>query len=144
MARFDKNKKISPGRISGKVVATAQGRPDYDRMPPHFSFEKMSTGSDYNVSKCDEENRAALASKLFELSQLRWVDITLAHKRGMGSERIPRSEIKVPIPSSITPDVEDFLSIRYNGKRPMVGYREDRIFHIVFLDHNFTVYDHGT
>jgi hypothetical protein len=142
VAKTNKNPPI--GRITGRPVGSTEQRPNYDKMPPNFSFEKMSVGSAHNVQNCDEGNRAALASKLFELTQLNWVDITLSHKKGMGSERIPRTEIKVPIPPSITPDLEEFLSIRYNGKRPMVGYRDERVFHIVFLDHNFKVYDHGS
>jgi hypothetical protein len=48
----------------------------------------------------------------------------------------------VQIPAHVTEDVT-LLSFRFHGKAPMVGYRVGRIFHIVWLDHDFAVYSHG-
>ena len=43
------------------------------------------------------------------------------------------------IPSVITPDVK-ILAFRFCA---MVGFRDGVIFHVVWLDRGFTLYDHG-
>jgi hypothetical protein len=35
------------------------------------------------------------------------------------------------------------LPNRRRNNKPMIGCREGRIFHILFLDRDFTLYDHG-
>jgi len=53
-----------------------------------------------------------------------------------------RGSIKAPLPASVTEDVT-FLVLRFNGKKPMIGYRDGRTFHILLLDHDFTAYKHS-
>lgn len=60
----------------------------------------------------------------------------------LGAEKIARSAIRAPIPAGITEDVT-FLAIRYHGMRPILGYRDGRTFHLLFIDHSFSVYDHS-
>jgi hypothetical protein len=123
-----------------KVGAGSVENPD--TMPPIFSFEKMLDGSGYSVNCCDQENQAAALKSLFKLSRMKWQEIRNAPRHGLGTEKIARTSIKAPIPAGISEDVT-FLAIRYHGRRPMLGYRDGRTFHIIFLDHNFSVYDHG-
>lgn len=112
-------------------------------MPPIFAFDKMQGGSGYSVTCCDAANQAALAERLFRLSRLTWTQIQNAQRHGFGSEKIERSAIKgAAIPASVTEDVT-FLALRYNGKAPMVGYRDGRTFHVLYLDHTFNLYNHG-
>lgn len=113
-----------------------------DTMPPIFSFEKMVDRCGYSVNCCDAENQAAALRQLFNLSKMKWRDIKNAGRHGLGTEKIARNSIRVPIPQGISEDVT-FLAIRYNGKRPMLGYRDGRTFHVLFLDHSFSVYKHG-
>jgi hypothetical protein len=113
-----------------------------DTMPPIFSFERMESGSGYSVTCCDADNQAAALRRIFLLSKMKWREIQNAPRHGLGTEKIARSALRAPLPKTLTDDVT-FLAIRYNGLRPMVGYRDGRIFHIVFLDHTFDVYDHG-
>jgi len=49
--------------------------------------------------------------------------------------------MSVAIPASITDDVT-IWAIRFAGMNPMVGYKRGDVFHIVWLDHNFSVYEH--
>jgi hypothetical protein len=59
-------------------------------------------------------------------------------------KRLSRKSIKGDsIPLCITPEVT-LLALRFSGKHPMVGYREDDIFHILWFDFDFTLYDHGS
>ena len=123
--------------------ASAQSAPiDLDRLPPIFSFEHMRAGNGYSVDCCDAEHRAALAARLFKLSQMTWLNIKNSPRHGLGTEKIARSSIRAPIPQKVTEDAS-LLALRYNGKAAMVGYRDGRVFYVVFLDHTFDLYSHG-
>lgn len=76
------------------------------------------------------------------MSQMTWNELHIAPKHGAGSEKISRTAIKRPIPQHITEDVS-LLAFRFDGKKPMVGYRSGPTFHIVWFDRNFILYDHG-
>lgn len=114
---------------------------DADRLPPVFSFEYMEDGKGFSVNCCGDNHRAALAAKLFRLSRMTWMEIRNAPRHGMGSEKIARNAINPPIPAKATQDAE-FLALRYNGKHPMIGFRDGRVFHILFIDHTMTAYKH--
>ena len=123
-----------------KAVGSASSE-NPDTMPPVFSFEKMSDGSGYSVNCCDQENQAAAMRSLFKLSRMKWQDIRNAPRHGLGTEKIDRTSLEIAIPKGISEDVT-FIAIRYHGKRPMVGYRDGRTFHVIWLDHNFSAYKH--
>lgn len=112
-----------------------------DTMPPVFAFDKMQDGTGFSVNCCDDTNRSAALRRLFLLSTMTWNQIQNAPRHGLGTEKIARSAIKAAIPPAVTEDVT-FLALRYNGKAPMVGYRDGRTFHVLYLDHNFSLYDH--
>jgi hypothetical protein len=96
----------------------------------------------YSLSACTKEEKAAFAETLFRLSQLTWTTITNSPRHGLGYEKIARTSIRAPIPAHITDDVT-FIAFRFYGKAPMVGYREGCIFHILWIDRDFTLYSHG-
>jgi hypothetical protein len=72
-----------------------------------------------------------------------WKQIRQAPSKGLGAEKIDRGSIKRPIPRTVTDDVGFFYSLHYVGKKRFVGYRTGQIFHILWVDHDFSVYDHG-
>jgi hypothetical protein len=113
-----------------------------DTMPPIFSFEKMVDGCGYCVNSCDADNQAALAKRLFMLSKLTWLDIFQSGRHSVGTEKIARHSITAPLPNGISEDVT-ILALRYNGHRPMLGYRDGRVFYLLLIDHDFSCYDHG-
>lgn len=102
----------------------------------------MKSGDGYSVDCCDKEHRAALASRLFKLSQITWLEIRQAPRHGFGSEKISRDAFKPSIPKCVTEEVE-FIALRYKGLHPMVGFRDGRTFNILFIDHTMDVYPHG-
>lgn len=107
---------------------------------PVFCLEFLRPA--YCLSKCDVKEKAALADTLHELSRLTWSQIQAAPRHGKGCEKIDRASIKGDsIPLHITDDTH-LLAFRFFGKAPMVGYRTDRIFHLVWLDRDFTLYSH--
>lgn len=124
---------------SKRVGSSAQE--NADTMPPVFAFDKMQDGTGFSVNCCDDTNRSAALRRLFLLSKMTWSQIQNAPRHGLGTEKIARSAIKAAIPLAVTEDVT-FLALRYSGKAPMVGYRDGRTFHVLYLDHNFSLYDH--
>ncbi|AIL00127.1 hypothetical protein AN459_31440 [Pseudomonas aeruginosa] len=109
--------------------------------PPLFSFEFMQ--ADYCVSECTSDERSQVLSKLRTLSQMSWQQIKQAPRHGLGFEIIGRPSFKAAIPAFVTDDT-NLISFRAIGKAPMVGYRDGRVFHILWIDRDFTVYDHGS
>jgi hypothetical protein len=120
-----------------KVQAVAEPSPD--QQPPVFSLRHLQR--DWCITDCDKDDKAAFADRLRRLSQLSWAEIRAANKHGLGTEKIARNSIKAGIPGHVTEDV-NLIALRYNGLKPMVGYREGVTFHILWLDRNFTLYDH--
>ena len=107
---------------------------------PVFSLQYMEDS--HCISQCSEEQKVSFVDKMRALSQLTWNQIKLAPKHGLGSEKIPRPMFKVPIPDFISED-EALLAIRFWNLAPMIGVRWKQIFHIIWFDKDFDVYDHG-
>ena len=72
------------------------------------------------------------------------MEITNLPKKGQGFEKIPRGQILAGIPAQITEDVTDFWAFRFHGKAPMVGYKSGEVFHVLWFDPDFTLYNHGS
>jgi hypothetical protein len=96
----------------------------------------------YSLRACTKEEKAAFADTLDRLSQLTWAEISKSHRHGLGYEKIARNSIRAAIPSHVKEDVI-FIAFRFYGKAPMVGYRTDAIFHILWIDRDFTLYQHS-
>jgi hypothetical protein len=112
-----------------------------EQLPPIFS---LKINKDYCITRCDKNEKAAFADRLHELSQSTWRDLRQAGRHGQGYEKIDRSDIKGTIPAHVTEDV-NIIAFRFSGLKPMAGYRDikdRRIFHIVWLDKDFTLYKH--
>lgn len=114
-----------------------------DLLPPAFSFEKMQDGSGNSFNCCEDDDRLSLAKRMFMLSREPWRTIRGASSKGLGSEEIPRYRIKRAVPNSVTEDVEYFHSLHYIGKKRFIGYKVGQIFYVLWVDHNYQVYDHG-
>jgi hypothetical protein len=131
-ANQNKGNKIAPP-IPSKEVSDLHKKP---------IFSLVHLQKDYCLSKCDKKEKAAFADTLHKLSQMTWQDILFSPKHGSGSEKISRNSIQTTIPDHLTEDVK-FLAIRFCAKAPMVGYREQNIFQIIWIDRSFSLYDHG-
>lgn len=126
--------------ISGRVGLSHSKKSDSpDNNPPVFSLRYLQKG--YCLNCCQKDEKAALADKLFTLSKLSWSEIKGLPRHGLGFEKIKSSSIKATIPAHITDDV-DLIAFRFCGLSPMVGYRNESTFFIVWLDRSFTLYDH--
>ena len=108
-------------------------------MPPIFGLDHMDNR--WCIKACDQQDRAALASKLQELSELTWRQIRCAPRHGCGSEKLSWDTIR-PAKSEKIPKDATFLAFRFHGLKAMVGYRTGRILQIIWIDRDFTLYDH--
>lgn len=127
---------------AGKLRApqNVQNKPDKSRYP---SFSFLHEKRPYRVDDCERADKIALLKAICKLSQIPWFDIysTSRHQLG-GSETIDQSDLKVGLPPNVTKDVT-ILALRFHDRKPIVGYRDGDVFYIIFIDHNFSVYDHG-
>ena len=135
--------KLHPPKANqGRHIPTPIIEPDNKLIRNHPIFCLRYLHKDYNVESCSQSDRASLIRQMANLCQLSWDNIKLSGRHGMGSEKIKRKSIKVSIPKEITPDVEDFLALRYSGKKVFIGFRNQYIFHMIYIDSDFSVYKH--
>jgi hypothetical protein len=126
---------------TGKGVAERpKEKLSVDALTPWFCFAKLRPS--HCISECTKDERAALADTLRLLSSMTWSELRHAPRKGRGYEKIARNSFNAHIPDAITQDV-DLLSFRFCGNAPIVGYRMDRVFHVVWVDRAFDVYNHG-
>lgn len=107
---------------------------------PVFCFRYLH--SDFDFSQCDKNELSAFLNQLSKLSKMSWQDIEFSPRHGLGTEKIDRTSIKVPVPSFITEDVSFLLAFRFQGKKPFIAYRNKFICHVIYIDPKFKVYSH--
>ena len=96
----------------------------------------------YHLDKCIDKEKAALISKMSLLSQCTWNEVHMNPRHALGLEKIQQSSIKgAAIPAHLTKD-EVLYALRFDGMKAMVGYKSTFVFHIVYLDRDFTLYKH--
>ncbi|MDR5616832.1 hypothetical protein [Arsenophonus sp.] len=128
-----------PAENRRQLVVFPEFAEDSEKRPPEFSLRYLQKS--YCISCCQRDEKAGLVDKLHRLSQITWLEIKSTGRHQLGCEKISREAIKAPIPRHITEDV-DFLAFRFHEMKPMVGYRRDSTFFIVWLDRDFTLYKH--
>jgi len=141
--RMNKKAKLQqPQKEKGNKLLTPDDTREIppEQQPPIFSLRYLK--GEYCITKCEEDDQAAFSLKLYRLSKLTWSQIQSQDRHKLGYEKISRDAIKAPIPNFITEDV-NFIAFRFSGMKPMVGYRDGTIFYVIWLDRNFTLYDHN-
>ena len=114
---------------------------NYDELPPIFSLQRVQL-SKYCFSALNQQQKSAFAEAIFKRRNLSWQEIKKQHRHALGFEKIARNSLKVAVPKFITDDVEHFLAFRFDGLKPMVGYRQKNVFFVLWFDHDFTLYSH--
>lgn len=137
--RFTNRIKQPPKEEEIRIQAAPEFKDSPEQRPPEFSLRYLQNG--YCVNCCQREEKAALADTLFRLSQLTWAQIKNIGRHGNGFEKIARNSIKAPIPPHVSEDV-DLIAFRFCSMAPMVGYRREATFFILWLDRAFTLYRH--
>ncbi len=106
---------------------------------PVFCFKHLQT-----VANGDYKFYSDFIERLKKISNLTWNQISVAHRHGFGTEKLPVNQIKPQLPKFITPEISDLIVFRANGdNRTFLGLRNGNIFHIIFLEEKFgDIYDH--
>lgn len=138
---MSKTKLKPPGLQRGKTISTgpSAGLP----LPinyPIFCFRHLHPL--YDIEQCPTDDRLALLNRLTLLSRQSWQELQLAPRHGIGCEKIARTSIRPGIPQSIPEHIDFFLAFRYNGRKAVIGWRDTFVFHLLFVDRNFSVYTH--
>jgi len=129
-----------PPKNFGRIIPPAEKRGSTEHDNPTFSLKYLQP--DYDVSCCEKDDKAGFAETLQKLSLLTWHQINISPRHGLGCEKIARTSLRVAIPTSITDEV-NFLAFRFShDNKAMIGYRDEEMLYIVWLDRNFTVYKH--
>lgn len=135
-----KRLKHRPPESGRRLLVRESLEPNWQAERPVFSFHYMVRG--YCIEDCLEQEKSALADALWRRSQLSWLALGQAAHHALGYEKIKQDAIKTPIPPHVTPDMT-LIAFRYNGLKPMIGYRERDVFHILWVDPHLEVYDHS-
>lgn len=136
------NKKIKKtAKTTSKRISIPESI-DYDKLPPIFSLERVQNG-DYCFSVLEQEDKAQFAEAIFRRKDLTWNQINSLGRHKLGYEQLPKNKIKAPSPLNVTHDREHYMVFRFNGMKPMVGYRINQVFYVLWFDHNMTLYNHG-
>lgn len=108
---------------------------------PLFSFRHLQNTS---FTDCKEVTFfQSFMKRLKNLSELGWNGINTSQRHGYGMEKLPQNIIKPQLPSIITPEVQLFAFRAIGNNLPFVGFREGKIFHILFIETSFgDIYDH--
>jgi len=107
---------------------------------PIFCLRYLQRG--YDVDDLSPDDQRGLIRRLRILSQLEWSEIEQSPRHGVGKENIDQIAIRQPLPSVVTKDIT-LWAFRFSGKKPMVGFRSGAVFHILWMDHDFSVYQHS-
>jgi hypothetical protein len=126
---FPKSNKIKQPKIKDTI--------NYDNEKPVFSFIYLD--KNYGVDVCTGEEKLSFLQTMLTLSKCTWSTLKTAAKHGLGYEKIDK--INTSLPPQVTDDVQ-LIAFRFYKKAPMVGFRNNKTFHVVFLDRKFTLYDH--
>jgi hypothetical protein len=128
-----------PTRQETKPVNAGAKAGDTNGQRPRFCLGSLHP--DYSVGALSTEQRAALATALWERSSMTWQQIMLANKHGHGTEKISENAIRAGVPEPFAGST--FLAMRYQGNLPMVGVREGRVFQILWIERAYgDLYDH--
>jgi hypothetical protein len=113
---------------------------DSDKHPPYFSFRYLTDS--HCITKCNRDEQASFAKKMLRLSKLTWGDIKQQDRHKLGFEKIARTALRTALPSNITEDVS-LIAFRFHEFKPMIGYRVNATFYVVWFDPKMRLYDHG-
>lgn len=106
---------------------------------PIFCFQ-YNQNENYTCKALDGQKAHALLQKLDKWGKTPWAVVQSGDRKGIGHEIISSNSIKVSIPEIAKK--QKILSTRFHGDCRLLGFRENSIFHILWIDHDLSVYSH--
>ncbi len=123
-----------------KVRAHDAPHQSWDKRPIVFSFCNLAHS--HCVEQCTDGEKVHVLDALWKRGRMTWAEIKQAPRHGLGCEKIAQNSLQVPLPVCVTPDTT-ILSFRCIGLAPMIGYRDEDRFHILWIDREFNCYNHN-
>ena len=137
MAKRPHKIKKREGDKSRNIRSRDESPVSYMDEPPAFSLKYIQQA--YCISKCGKEDQIAFLKAMFKRKATSWSHLSSCDRHGLGYEKIHRLNVQIPKVA----EGKAIIAFRFSGKKPMVGFRERDIFYVLWIDRDFSVYDHG-
>jgi len=132
---------LKPRRSVSAHLRSSDNPYNSENFPPRFSFRFLIRNPDFGFESLDNDHKISLMNTLLKLSSLTWADIRLAHRHGLGYEKIKASALNFELPQGVSTDY--LLAFRFHRKAPMLGYRSVfGTYYIIAFDTKFKAYKH--
>jgi len=122
---------------TGVLIKTPEEGGGSDHLTPLFCLSLIAR--DFCVLDCETNEQAAFACKLRKISQMTWRELKNAPREGLGFESIYNID-KDKIPA--VAQGKRILAFRISEIHRLIGYRDNRVFHIIWNDPRGRVYPH--
>lgn len=138
-----KRLKAKPQKTSDRLKLGPIGAGIFEGEEAHPYFCMRFLDRKQELDPCSKEDLAALFKALARLCTISWKQINLSGRHQLGFEQIPVSQLKRSLPHVFSDDVDKVMVFRYSGKKAMAGHRRKNVFHLLFIDSDFSLYNHG-
>lgn len=145
MVRGQNRGKIKAPEVNKGAHFTALNIQDYNKIPVIFSLRHIQPGK-YCFSRLEQKQKSDFAEALFRRKDFTWNDYHQSSKQALGCELLLFDCLKISSkPVCVTDDLDKVIVIRFSGNDGrIVGFREQNIYHVLWIDCSFELYDHGS
>lgn len=111
---------------------------------PIFCFKYLD--KKWGLENCDKAFRSSFIEKIIKYSSFSWYQLQIKDRHKGGCETLDpsTSKLKCKLPGEIYDGKSKIYSFRASGLNPFVGIKQDNILHVIGIDHNMKMYDHGS
>ena len=127
-------------KIVTKKSSAKDKRQLEDIKHPVFCFRYLH--KNFHVDKCEDDEKIQLLKRIVKLCSMTWQEIEYSDRHAFGSEKINLNAINLDLPDEIAGKVPFYLALRFDGKKPFVGFRDRFVFHVLYIDPKFNLYKH--
>lgn len=121
-----------------KFVFSASPAPPTDSK--HLLISLRYLRPNYCISRCEKRDKAKFAERVRILTQKTWAELKQSDKHLHGYETIAQLSDRLPPEAPLQAPA---IAFRFAGLKPMVGFRNDAIFYVVWFDRDYNLYAHG-
>lgn len=139
MATKGRLKSVS-GERGNKIKVNPADNQSTNTKYPVFSFKYLQ--DKYCISKCEKREKASFADRLRMIGKCPWNEIFLNGRHELGFEKISKKSLRVGIPDCVKEDTE-IIAFRYFEMKPMLGFKDKEVFHILWVDRKMKTYKHS-
>ena len=99
----------------------------------------------YDKAKNDSDFFIDFIQHLRRFCQLTWNDVRTTQRHGLGTESIDVSSLNEGAKKQVPSGLSKLLVLRATGnKHAFLGYRDENIFQVLFIEYEFgDIYNHG-